>query len=259
MIAVKSQLLPGRQWGCATGWVLLALLIHLPAVQAQNHQGPFYYSGGSTNTTAITGWGTGYGVVAVVPSVITNLPPYTLSVTGINFSAFKNQSSITSLTIPNSIVNIGGSAFYGCTGLTNVSLGSGLTNLGTYVFSGCTHVPRIILPDSLTVIPGWTFQGCSALSSVTLGSQVTSIAAGAFENCASLPNISIPSTATNIGAPAFDGCSSLTSITVDSQNPVYTSVTGVVFDSNQTTLLTCPPGKTGLWRRGRGPQVYPAV
>jgi hypothetical protein len=44
---------------------------------------------------------------------------------------------------------------------------------------------------------------------------------------------------------AFENCSSLTTITVDTNNPVYSSLNGVLFDKSQTTLVRYPAGKVG--------------
>ena len=42
------------------------------------------------------------------------------SVTSIGNNAFRNCTSLTSITIPNSVTSIGNNAFYGCTGLTSI-------------------------------------------------------------------------------------------------------------------------------------------
>jgi hypothetical protein len=41
------------------------------------------------------------------------------------------------------------------------------------------------------------------------------------------------------------GCSSLISITVDASNPNYSSVAGVLFDKNGSTLIKYPGAKVG--------------
>jgi hypothetical protein len=50
---------------------------------------------------------------------------------------------------------------------------------------------------------------------------------------------------TNVGIGAFAGCSSLTAITVNSNNQAYTSLTGVLFNQSQTTLIEYPGGLRG--------------
>jgi hypothetical protein len=77
-----------------------------------------------------------------------------------------------------------------------------------------------------------------------MGTNITSIGNEAFSG-SGLTSITIPSTVTNIGSGAFGGCASLTAITVDTNNLVYCSMDGVLFDKNQTTLIQYPNGKVG--------------
>ncbi len=62
-----------------------------------------------------------------------------------------------------------------------------------------------------------------------------------------LTNVTIPSSVTNIGIGPFVRCWSLTGITVDPLNPVYTSLDGVLFNKDRTTLLQWPGGKAGAY------------
>src|SRR6516225_8513512 len=79
------------------------------------------------------------------------------------------------------------------------------------------------------------------------GVAVTGIASGVFYQATNLTAVMIPNTVTQIGVLAFTGCSALTNITVDPLNSAYSSADGVLFDRNQTTLLTYPGGKTGSY------------
>ncbi|HRY50478.1 MAG TPA: leucine-rich repeat domain-containing protein [Candidatus Paceibacterota bacterium] len=76
---------------------------------------------------------------------------------------------------------------------------------------------------------------------------VTSIRGGAFSGCTALTSVTIPNTVTNIGREAFDGCTSLIAITIGPLNPIYSSLEGVLFNKDQTTLLRCPGGKSGSY------------
>jgi hypothetical protein len=58
---------------------------------------------------------------------------------------------------------------------------------------------------------------------------------------------SIPDNVTSIGEEAFFFCSSLMAITENGLNPVYSSMGGVMFDENQTTLMVYPSGKAGSY------------
>jgi hypothetical protein len=52
-------------------------------------------------------------------------------------------SSLTSVTIPNSVTSIGGYAFSGCSSLTGITIPSGVTSIGNYVFSYCSSLTSV--------------------------------------------------------------------------------------------------------------------
>ncbi|MBQ9254242.1 MAG: leucine-rich repeat protein [Bacteroidales bacterium] len=66
-----------------------------------------------------------------------------------------------------------------------------------------------------------------------------------YGNCTSLTSVTIPNSVTSIESSVFCGCSSLTDIHVDSENNYYSSVDGVLYNKEQTTLIRCPGGKVG--------------
>lgn len=139
---------------------------------------------------------------------------YTLSnPTSIGSSAFAECSSLTNVTIPNSVTSIGEGAFGNCYNLTSINIPSGVTSIGDNAFGG-TSLTSINIPNGVTSIGNYTFDGCSGLTSVTIGSVVTSIGDGAFNNCESLTSINIPNTLISIGYYAFCGCNLLDAATV---------------------------------------------
>ena len=71
----------------------------------------------------------------VIPEEVTYMNR-TRKVTSIGSDAFK-YSSLTSVTIPNSVTSIGGSAFYYCSSLTSVTIPNSVTSIGSYAFEYC--------------------------------------------------------------------------------------------------------------------------
>ena len=135
-------------------------------------------------------------------------------VIGIPDSAFRNCSSLTSITIPNSVTSIGGGAFNGCTSLTSITIPDSVTSIGYSAFNGCTNLTSIAIGDGVTSISERAFYNCSSLTSITIPDSVTEIGSSAFESCTSLTSITIPSSVTSIGNDVFAGCTNLKTIDV---------------------------------------------
>jgi hypothetical protein len=133
------------------------------------------------------------------------------------------------------------SEFADCNNLTSVTISNSVTNIGDVAFDYCHSLTNVTLPNSVTNIGNWAFEGCASLTSVTIPDGVTSIGVAAFQY-AGLTNVTIPSSVTNIGEGPFSGCSNLTAIRVETNNPDYSSVSGVLFDKSQTTLIQYPSG-----------------
>lgn len=168
-------------------------------------------------------------------------------VTKIGEDAFQDNTTITSVTIPDSVTEIGANAFAGCTNLTSVNykgdwskltIQSGnpavqdaaneqlfdfkfiLNNTAVIVtrYNGTAAdvtIPSRYKGKPVTMIDHAAFFN-SVVTSVTIPDSVTSIHDSAFAYCSSLTNISIPNSVTAIGSFAFEGCTKLESITLPS-------------------------------------------
>ena len=159
------------------------------------------------------------------------------SVTSIGNYAFYDCSSLSSLTIPNSVTSIGNGAFEYCSLLRSVTIGNSVTSIGSSAFEGCSALTSITIPNSVTSIGNGAFEYCSLLRSVTIGNSVTSIEDEVFYNCSSLTSITIPNSVTSIGNYAFYNCSALTSITIPES---VTSIGSNAFSNcSSLTSVTC--------------------
>ena len=139
-------------------------------------------------------------------------------VTSIGELAFDGCSSLTSITIPNSVTTIGrgGLSF---TGLIDVVLPNSVTSISNEVFMSCSALTSVTIPSGVTSIGEYAFQTCSNLTSVTIPSGVTSIGEYAFQTCSNLTSVTIPDSVTSIGSSAFRYCSRLASVTVNATTP----------------------------------------
>lgn len=122
-------------------------------------------------------------------------------VTSIGKNAFKNNTSIKNLTIPDSVKKIGDSAFSMCK-LTSLTLGDGVTTIELQAFMGCP-LTSITFGNNLRVIGDKTFVACK-LTNIAIPDGVIRIGMNAFQNCANLASVTIPDSVTSIGGSAFN-------------------------------------------------------
>ncbi len=162
--------------------------------------------------------------------------------TKIGNSAFSGCINLTEITIPDGVTEIGNYAFDYCTSLSKVDLPKNLTGIYSGVFSGCTSLAEITIPDSVTEIGDSAFSDCTSLAELTIPDSVTEIGSNAFYCCTALSKVKLPNGLTKIGYSAFRGCINLTDITISSDNKNFSSVDGVLFSKDMSTLLVYPAG-----------------
>jgi len=133
--------------------------------------------------------------------------------------------------------------------------------------TGAENMETIIIPNGVTEIAERTFDDFNSLTSVIIPSSVTTIGRNAFGWCccnspSMLTKITIPDNVTSIGPEAFlsknlasvtigsgikdlegtglYGINGRAEIIVSENNSAYSSVDGVLFDKNKTTLISYP-------------------
>lgn len=179
--------------------------------------------------------------------------PNTVSVIG--ESAFHNCNYLTSVTIPASVTFIGEEVFAYCNSLLEFIVDSDNTNYSA--FDGILYnknqtvliqCPRgkitVVIPASVLTVGRRAFWSCSSLLNISIPNSVKTIETLAFFKCDGLTHVNIPASVTTISERAFASCRGLLAFNVASDNAIYSSHNGILFDKNFNTLIQFPGGLT---------------
>lgn len=192
-------------------------------------------------------------------------------ITAMESSAFVNCGKITAIAIPESFTwypGLGYDAhpynfFVDCISLKEIIVEESNTTYASN--NGILYRGKQLIccpskkEGSIEILKGTTmigenaFANCSSMSAVTLPDEITSIGTEAFWGCSGLESITIPKNVSAVGdgedylcfASAFIGCSNMKAVYVDKANRAYSSIDGIVYNYDMTTLLYCPGGHVG--------------
>ena len=176
------------------------------------------------------------GTTAAKPTGVVSIPSTfsyqgdTMTLKSIGADALMS-STITEVTIPNTVTNIGARAFDRCANLTKATISSGVKNIEYYAFGYCTSLSSVTIPSSVEVIGGYAFAECSSLSSLTLNSGVKRIESWAFHKTA-IASVYVPDSVEQLAENAFTKCTNLKTASLPS------SLYGVIDESK--VFASCP-------------------
>jgi hypothetical protein len=159
-------------------------------------------------------------------------------------AAFSHSDYLETVSIPEGVTSIESSAFAYCSRLKSISIPEGVTSIESSAFAYCRRLESVSIPESVTAIEAYTFEECDSLRSVAIPRGVTKIGVFAFYSCNSLESVSISRSVTKIEASAFSFCSQLTAITVEAGSTSFSSVDGVLFNYDGSTLIRYMSGHT---------------
>ena len=184
--------------------IIFAVLLTATSIMAQTFKiGKLTFEIATPTTVELTDADNDITKVFLSDTIIYKGNSYTL--TYIGYEAFRGCSSLTSVTIPNSVTRIGLTAFRGCSSLTSVTIPNSVTRIGLTAFEGCESLTSVTIPNSVTSIEYNAFRDCKSLTSVTIPNSVTRIVGNAFYGCKSLKSVTIPNSVKWIGDGAFEG------------------------------------------------------
>ncbi len=147
-------------------------------------------------TCLILGLGTCTDVDVYIPSEIDGC-----KVTRIGGNVFRNRSDLTSVTIPDSVLEFYDASFSGCTNLEKITIGKGITTIYREMFDGCDKL--IQKENGVSYVDNWIIDCDMSVTSVTLREGTIGIGDRAFRLCNSLKSITLPDSLLHIGSNAF--------------------------------------------------------
>ena len=184
-----------------------------------------------------------------------NIDGKTYLTTAIADSAFKNNDSLQSAFLPNTLRRIGEEAFYGCrslvtaaipegivktefgsfknTGLRNLKLPKSLKTVGHASFAECRNLKSLDIPEGVETLELDAFACCDSLKNISLPSTLKTISRGVFWECFSLEEIHIPASVKTIGEYSFYYCKSLKHVYNHSTEPQELTA---IFNSKDITI-----------------------
>lgn len=168
-------------------------------------------------------------------------------ITRIGTEAFKGNTGITYVMLPNTVVSLEKGAFQDCSALKGISIPSRLQSVGELSMAGCTALTQVALPNSvqnignsafkgdsrlfmvhmrsadfskLTVVGDNAFEGCFALEmfcsdeTYNLPDSIETIGAGAFKDCARIKAVEMGDKLAELASGAYQGCTGITKVTI---------------------------------------------
>ncbi len=216
----------------------------------------FAYTNNGDGTCTITGIGTCTDTEIYIPKKIDGL-----TVVGFGDSAFDGQTRITSIVFNETISAIGEKAFRG-TSISEITIPESVMTIGAQIFDSCSNLSTVYYNSGFSPardagflntnsikkvvfngenVPGNICYSCGALTDVEFGPNVKKILGYAFHSCSSLVNVSfntvsldfssgrhqftdctsletlrLPEGLTTLGSYTFMGCTNLKNVTLPS-------------------------------------------
>ncbi len=131
---------------------------------------------------------------------------------------------------------------------------SGTGAMKDYGYSGRTEVPwynqkenitKVVFESGVTHIGSFAFYQHTNLTSFEMADSVVSFGSGAFQGCTALTAMpKLHENFQDFSTEVFID-TKISAYEVDADNSNYTAKDGILYSKDGTTLVNCPPGKTG--------------
>ncbi|MCD7949919.1 MAG: leucine-rich repeat domain-containing protein [Erysipelotrichaceae bacterium] len=180
-------------------------------------------------------------------------------ITVIGEEAMMEYDHLFSVWLPKTIRTIETSAFEGCGLLQEINLPEYLKEIQDYAFCNCDSLNINIIPDHVEYLGEGAFAYCHMMQEMILSSQLKVLKTNTFQECYALACLYVSEAIENIEdnvcedethlvkvkAEAFDLCRKQEAIIVNVDDPLYTTIDGVLYNKDCTTLIRYPANKKG--------------
>ena len=204
---------------------------------------------GTIETYAGEGGETVSKLAAFVDGTLTEITADDLAgATKISEYVFYQNTTITSINIPDSATSIERDAFNWCLNLKSITIPNSVKSIGTNAFNYCQSLTSVTIPDGVEAIENSTFGTCQSLTSVIIPNSVKRIAYYVFQNCSSLTRITIPSAVTSIGGYALQIGSSTNKATITMLPTTPPTIQSSTFYASYLEKIIVPAGTGATYK-----------
>ena len=181
----------------------------------------------------------------------------------IGANVFKDNTTISSIVIPNSVTSIGEGAFSGCTGLEKVYIndlaawcgidfGSVDANPLYYaknLYLNGELLTELSIPAEIAEVKDYAFYNCNGVTNIDIVDGVKSIGNSAFYGCSDLETLYISNTIESIGDYAFAECNNIIDIKIGSKKAIAASKNIFSSDAYNNACLYVPTGRNFAYKK----------
>lgn len=82
-------------------------------------------------------------------------------------------------------------SFYKCKNLSSINIPEGVVEIGDNAFNGCESLISVVIPESVVKIGITAFNGCRGMTSLTIGANVETFGRRVFSGCTAIENLTI--------------------------------------------------------------------
>lgn len=197
------------------------------------------------------------------------VPTY-MQLNSIGDAAFKNNTTVESISIASGISNIGSECFSGCTSLSSLLISDDVVYVGENAFYGIpnltiycnegSYIEGYCIENNINVNTDYdisdgvlnAYNGTATNLVIPSNWFITSIGEYAFDSNTNIASVTIPEGVREIGASAFGGCSALTTVVLPASNGIKLSAVAFIDCINLTNIVN----STSITRVGNSAFSY---